>query len=164
MSPRDLPRKTDPTVDFGPPAAAASAVRPPVDSSTDLTLEKRSQRAVVALALQDPVLDGKVRAELLTANIAVGGADDVRTASVVLVDGGDDAPASVARARAVARADAAVIVVFGDAPAADVAAARTAGAFACISPVAGELAGGIRIAVEAAEAKVQIADLTKQLD
>lgn len=158
---RDLPRKTDPSLDLG---EIELDVEPDEDEKDDFgdTSGSRSRMPVVALAVSDENVLRAAREALRISGYILGASESVSFASVVLVHGGN----AVAWARANAQPDAAIIVVLDQDSAGGAAAAHEAGAFACIRyPFVGsELAVLIASALQASKAKVQVADLTRQLD
>jgi signal transduction histidine kinase len=161
---RELPRKTDPS-GLELALEADDAVGAPYDSATEI---RAPAAQVVANAIEDQTVRAAIQAQLVRPprRLALAGVDAVRRAAVVVVDARADAAAAVARIRLQARSDAAIIVVF-DHPEQDlVASAHAAGAFACVRlPCRSEdLHALVSSALEVTAAKVQVADLTRQLD
>ena len=119
-----------------------------------------------ALVVSDPHIRHGIETGTAGASLTLAGPETVSFADVILTDATKDVDDVIAALRARARADAAVVYIFGGSAPECVSAAHAAGAFACIQfPFVGdELAGLIKSAVDATTAKLRIANLAKELD
>jgi signal transduction histidine kinase len=150
------------TGDAPPPEPLSSTFRAAQDSSGELPVADD----VVAVHIGSDALREQVLAALAGRNLAVAGSDVLAHAALVIVDAGVDVSAGIAQLRRRVRPDAAILLVLGAPSGEAVAQAHEAGAFACLRTplVPEELVGLLTAALHSRAARVQAADLARQLD
>jgi signal transduction histidine kinase len=120
----------------------------------------------VALLIADAGVRAEVHAILQAAGHALVGAELVSSAQVVLADADGDVGETLGQLREHMRSDGAVLVILRNATPDAVVLAHRAGAFACVRlPIlAEELVSLVASALDTRTAKLQVADLSRQLD
>ena len=144
------------------PVAKPSPSRAPPGSGSHRTVEQQ----LVAVLVQSPALRDPLAAALDAGHLTSRGPESLSEAAVIIVEPEGDVLARLAEIRHTARPDAAVLLVLTTASAATVAAAHSAGAFACLRPpiVAEEVLSLVTSALDSLSAKVQVAHLSRKLN
>jgi signal transduction histidine kinase len=145
-----------------PPEPLSSTFRAAADSSVELPITDD----VVAVHIRTNALREQVLAALSGRNLTVLGDDVVPHAALVIADANIDVATEMAQLRRRTRPDAAILLVLGTPSGEAVAKAHEAGAFACLRTplVPEELVGLLTAALHSRAARVQAADLARQLD
>lgn len=159
--------------------ARSSPLPPPSgrEAGVDTGLGFRDERAsesrlyaaapTVSVVAADGTLRDSLSALIQDAGRAVGGAEIISVAAVVITDATSGAESTVARLRVNTRSDAAIIVIVAaSAPTSEIDASYKAGAALCLRSPADEhqLLAAIDSAIDLQTAKVHADDLMRQLD
>jgi signal transduction histidine kinase len=144
------------------PVPLSSTFRAAQDSSGELPVADN----VVAIHIRGSALREQVLGALSGRNLAIAGEDVLPHAALVIADASTDVSTEIAQLRRRTRPDAAILVVLGAPSGEAVAQAHEAGAFACLRTplVPEELVGLLTAALNSRAARVQAADLARQLD
>ena len=145
-----------------PPEPLSSTFRAAADSSVELPITDD----VVAVHIRTDALREQVLAALSGRNLTVAGDDVLPHAALVIADANIEVATEIAQLRRRTRPDAAILLVLGTPSGEAVAKAHEAGAFACLRTplVPEELVGLLTAALHSRAARVQAADLARQLD
>lgn len=120
----------------------------------------------IALVISDPGVRAEVQAILQGGGYALVGAELVHSSQVVIADADGDVNETLGQLREHMRSDGAVLAILRNPTQEAVVEAHRAGAFACVRPpiVAEELVSFVMAALDSRTAKLQVADLSRQLD
>jgi len=145
-----------------PPADGPSLPRAQPGSGRHAPVEPHS----IAVLVESPAVREPILAALDTGQLDTRGRDGISEADVVIAESAGDVLALLAEIRRAARPDAAVLLVLATASADTVAAAHSAGAFACLRAplVAEEVLGLVTSALDSLDAKVQAAQMARKLN
>jgi two-component system NtrC family sensor kinase len=144
------------------PAERPSFPRAPPTSGPHQSAEQKS----VAVLVESAAAHKPIAAALDAGQLKTVGPEGISEAAVVIAEPSGDVLAELAEIRRRARPDAAILLVVTTAAADTVAAAHSAGAFACLRAplVAEEVLGLVTSALDSLSARVQVAQLARKLN